>query len=294
MRAITYSAYGGPEVLRLSEIAVPEPGPGQVRLAVRVAGVNPIDWKIRNGFMRDNFPVKFPHIPGFEVAGVVDAVGDGAGFAVGDEVFGWPETGGYAEYTLARTVVPKPAALSWADAAALPVAGEAALRVLGLLGIRQGDTLLIHGASGTVGRFAAQAALAQGATVIGTGGSRSLDDLRSLGVTPVRYGDGWLDRVREAGAVDAVFDAAGHGVLPGSLELLGSKDRIVTIADAAAFELGIQFSGESDQTVEMLTRITESGLRVTQGASYPLEEAAAALTESESGHPGGKLTLAVN
>lgn len=299
MRAITFSAYGGPDVLQLSEVPVPEPGPGQVRLAVRAAGINPIDWKIRNGYMKENFQVPFPHTPGLEVAGVVDAVGEGADFAVGDEVFGWSETGAYAEYALAKTVAPKSASLSWVDAAALPVAGETALRVLGLLGVRDHETLLIHGASGTVGRFAAQVAVAQGATVIGTAGRRNLDDLKSLGVVPVLYGDGWLDRVRDAvsGPVDAVFDAAGHGVLPGSVELRGSKDRIVTIADGAAFELGIPFSSGGDQTREVLTGIagwvTDRGIRIAQGRSYPLAEAAAAQIESEDGHPGGKLTLTV-
>ncbi|RSD23621.1 NADP-dependent oxidoreductase [Amycolatopsis eburnea] len=299
MRAITFSAYGGPDVLRLSEVPVPEPGPGQVRLAVRAAGVNPIDWKIRNGFMQQNFRVAFPHTPGLEVAGVVDAVGEGAEFAVGDEVFGWSETGAYAEYALAKTLAPKPASLSWADAAALPVAGETALRVLGLLGVREGETLLLHGASGTVGRFAAQVAVAQGVTVIGTGGSRSLDDLKSLGVVPVLYGDGWEVRVREAapGPVDAVFDAAGHGVLPGSVELRGTKDRVVTIADAAAFELGITFSSGGEQSREVLTGIagwvTGHGVGLAHGKSYPLADAAAAQVESEGGHPGGKLTIAV-
>ncbi|MGW5717132.1 NADP-dependent oxidoreductase [Amycolatopsis sp. NPDC003865] len=299
MRAITFSTYGGPDVLQLSEVPVPEPGPGQVRLAVRAAGINPIDWKIRNGFMRQNFEVDLPHIPGLEVAGVVDAVGEGADFAVGDEVFGWSETGAYAEYALAKTLAPKPAGISWADAAALPVAGETALRVLGLLEVREGETLLVLGASGTVGRFAAQVAIARGATVIGTAGSRNLDDLKSLGIVPVRYGDGWVERVREAapGPVDAVFDAAGHGVLPGSIELRGTKDRIVTIADGAAFELGIPFSSGGEQSREVLTGIagwvTDRGLRIAQGKSYPLEDAAAAQVESEDGHPGGKLTLAI-
>lgn len=299
MRAITFSTYGGPDVLQLSEVPVPEPGPGQVRLAVRAAGINPIDWKIRNGYMQQNFQVAFPHTPGLEVAGVVDAVGEGADFAVGDEVFGWSETGAYAEYALAKTLAPKPAGLSWADAAALPVAGETALRVLGLLQVHEGETLLVLGASGTVGRFAAQVAVAQGATVIGTAGSRNLDDLKSLGIVPVLYGDGWVERVREAapGPVDAVFDAAGHGVLPGSVELRGTKDRIVTIADGAAFELGIPFSSGGEQSREVLTGIagwvTDRGVRIAQGRSYPLEDAAAAQIESEDGHPGGKLTLAI-
>ena len=117
---------------------------------------------------------------------------------------------------------------------------------------------------------------------------------------PVLYGDGWQERVRDAapGPGDTVFDAAGHGVLPGSVELRGTKDRIVTIADGAAFELGIVFTSMGDQTREVLTEIagwvTDRGVHVAQGASYPLAEAAAAQIESEGGHPGGKLTLAVS
>ena len=300
MRAITFAEYGGPDVLRFSEVPVPEPGPGQVRVAVRTAGINPIDWKIRSGFMRQNFDVPLPHTPGAEVAGVVDAVGEGAGLSVGDEVFGWSETGAYAEYALASAVAPKPAGLSFAEAAALPVAGETALRVLKLLEVGSGETLLIHGASGTVGRFAAQVALARGATVLGTGGAHSLDDLKALGVVALPYGDDWLPRVREAApdGVDAVFDAAGKGVLPESIELRGTKERIVTIADAAAFELGIPFSSEGEHSRDALTEIagwvTERGVRVALGRSYPLAEAADALRESEAGHPRGKLTLTMS
>ncbi|QRP44555.1 NADP-dependent oxidoreductase [Amycolatopsis sp. FDAARGOS 1241] len=301
MRAITFAEYGGPDVLRLSEVPVPEPGPGQVRVAVRRAGVNPIDWKIRSGAMAEGSAPERPQIPGAEFSGVVDAVGDGAGFAVGDEVFGWSATGSYAEYALAGAIARKPADLSWEDAAALPVAGETALRVLRQLDVKSGEVLLIHGASGTVGRFATQAAVALGATVIGTAGQRSLNDVKALGAIPVLYGDGWPQRVREAAdrPVAAVFDASGHGVLPDSVELLGSKDRVITIADGAAFELGLPFSagGANDATPEVLAEILQHvgrGLRIAHGSSYPLEEAAAAQQESQAGHPGGKITLVVS
>ncbi|MFF4593714.1 NADP-dependent oxidoreductase [Amycolatopsis sp. NPDC001319] len=301
MRAITFAAYGGPDVLQLSDVPLPEPGPGQVRVAVRRAGVNPIDWKIRSGAMAQGSAPKAPQIPGAEFSGVVDAVGDGATVAVGDEVFGWSTTGAYAEYALATAIARKPASLSWEDAAALPVAGETALRVLRLLDVKAGDLLLIHGASGTVGRFATQAAVALGATVIGTAGQRSLDDVKSLGAIPVLYGDGWPERVRDAAdrPVDAVFDASGHGVLPESVELRGSKERVVTIADGAAFELGLPFSagGADDQKPEVLEEILEyagRGLQIAQGKSYPLEDAAAAQEESQAGHPGGKITIVVS
>ncbi|HKN56170.1 MAG TPA: NADP-dependent oxidoreductase [Amycolatopsis sp.] len=300
MRAIIFNEYGGPDVLQLADVPLPEPGPGQVRVAVRAAGVNPIDWKIRKGAMGPNFPVAFPRIPGLEVAGVVDAAGEDSGFAVGDEVFGWSETGAYAEYALATTIAKKPAELSWTDAVALPVAGETALRVLNLLEVKAGETLLIHGASGAVGRFATQVAVAAGVTVIGTAGQRNLDDIKSLGAIPVLYGEGWLERVRNAtdGPVDAVFDAAGYGVLAESVELRGTKDRIVTIADGAgSAQLGIPFTSGGAATRELLVdladRVVTGGFRVAQGRSYPLAEAAAAQQESEAGHPGGKITLSV-
>ncbi|WP_326569116.1 NADP-dependent oxidoreductase [Amycolatopsis rhabdoformis] len=301
MRAITFAEYGGPDVLQLSDVPVPDPGPGQVRVAVRRAGLNPLDWKIRSGAMGQVSAPESPQIPGAELAGVVDAVGDGASFSVGDEVFGWSTTGSYAEYALATTVARKPASMSWDDAVALPVAGETALRVLRLLNVKSGDLLLIHGASGTVGRFAVQAAVALGATVIGTAGQHSFDDVKSLGAIPVLYGDGWPERVREVAdrPVDAVLDASGHGVLPDSVELLGSKERVLTIADPAAFELGLTFSAGNadDATPEVLAEILEfvkQGLQIAQGKSYPLAEAAAAQQESQEGHPGGKITIVVS
>ncbi len=297
MRAITITRFGEPDVLQLEEVPLPEPGPGQVRVAVKAAGVNPIDWKIRSGAMAEAFPVEFPHILGMELSGVVDAVGEGAEVAVGDEVFGWSDTGSYAEYALASNVTHKPSRLSWAEAAALPVAGETALRVLGELEVEPGETLLIHGASGQVGRFATQAAVALGATVIGTSGARSLDEVKALGAIPVEYGDGWLERVREAAPnpVDAVFDASGFGVLADSVTLLGSPDRLITIADAAAFELGLKFSSGGEQSAAVLDRlIARDGLNIKLGKSYALTEAGEAHRESATGHAGGKLTLAVS
>jgi NADPH:quinone reductase-like Zn-dependent oxidoreductase len=248
-----------------------------------------------------NFPLTFPHIPGLEMAGVVDAVGEGANFTVGDEVFGWSDTGASAEYALATTIAEKPASIAWQEAVALPVAGETSLRALKVLDVRAGETLLVHGASGTVGRFATQLAAASGVKVIGTAGQHRLDDVKALGATPVLYGDGWLERVRAAtdGPVDAVFDASGYGVLQESVELRGTKDRIVTIADApGAAALGIPFSSGGSPTRELLDeladRVVNGGFHIALGNSYPLAEAAAAHQESEAGHPGGKITLSVS
>ncbi|MGW4128496.1 NADP-dependent oxidoreductase [Amycolatopsis japonica] len=293
MRAITITQYGEPDVLQLTDAPLPEPGPGQVRVAIKATGVNPIDWKIRSGAMAEVRPVDFPHILGLELAGVVDAVGEGADFAVGDQVFGWSETGTYAEYALASTVIRKPAGLSWAEAAALPIAGETALRVLGELEVKPDETVVIHGASGQVGRIATQAAVALGATVIGLAGASSLDDVKALGAVPVQYGDGWVSRVRSAApdGVDAVFDAAGFGVLGDSVELLGSPDRLITIADPAAYAQGLKFSAGGSETAAVLEDLVARGLKLKLGSSYALADAASAHRESATGHAGGKITL---
>ncbi|MER6667558.1 NADP-dependent oxidoreductase [Amycolatopsis japonica] len=293
MRAITITQYGEPDVLQLTDAPLPEPGPGQVRVAVKAAGVNPIDWKIRSGAMSEVWPVDFPHILGLELAGVVDAVGEGAGFAVGDEVFGWSETGTYAEYALASTVIRKPAGLSWAEAAALPITGETALRVLGELEVKPGETVVIHGASGQVGRIATQAAVALGATVVGLAGASALDEVKELGAVPVQYGDGWVSRVHAVApdGVDAVFDAAGFGVLGDSVELLGSPDRLITIADPAAYAQGLEFSASGSETQAVLEDLVARGLKLKLGSSYALTDAASAHRESATGHAGGKITL---
>lgn len=303
MEAIVYEEFGGADVLRHETgVAVPEPGPGEVRVKVAAAGVNPVDWKRRYGWVEQFFPTTFPAVPGLEFAGTVDALGEGVtGLAVADEVFGWTKTGAYAEYAIADNVVPKPAELSWETAASIPVAGETAQRVLDLLGVRAGETLLLHGAAGAVGAVAAQLAVAAGLTVIGTASERNHDFLRDLGVTPVTYGDGLADRVRAAApqGVDAVFDAAGHDTLPVSVELLGGeKSRIVTIAAQDAAEHGIVFSGMSaDPAVvrgwltDQARLVVEGRLRLDIAEVFPLKEAARAQELSETGHVRGKLLL---
>lgn len=270
-----------------------------MRVAVRAAGVNPIDWKIRSGTMSRD--AKFPTIPGLEIAGVVDAVGpDTHGFAVGDEVFGWSDSGGYAEYALATTVAAKPPTLEWSDAVGIPVAAETATRGLTLLNLKPGETLLIHGAGGAVGTVAVQLARRAGVTVIGTAGAGSHDALRALGAVPTTYGDGLVERVRALApqGIDAVLDAAGHGALPASVELRGgTTDRIVTLADGAAFDMGITFSSAGDRNTDILNTV---GALVAAGdvtlpapRPFPLADAAAAHQESATGHGRGKIVLTV-
>ncbi|WP_433150513.1 NADP-dependent oxidoreductase [Actinomadura nitritigenes] len=299
MRAVIFAEYGDPSVLEVVETERPEPGPGQVRVAVRAAGVNPIDVKLRSGSMSGGKPLAAPRRPGFEVSGVVDAVGDGvADAAVGDAVAGWPVGGGYAEYALLSVYAAKPDALTWEQAAALPVAGEAAVRSLRALKTGRGETLLINGASGAVGALATQIAVADGLTVVGTAGAANLDRVRALGATATTYGPGLADRVRELApqGVDAVLDAAGHGALPDAIALRGGVDRVVTIADPAAFDLGVPFlsGGPEDQTAEVLRTLLEAAAqgRITPPATrgMALDQAAQAHEQVEKGG-AGKIVL---
>ncbi|MCL7380925.1 NADP-dependent oxidoreductase [Streptomyces sp. 35G-GA-8] len=305
MQAIVFEEFGGPDVLHIKEITEPHAGPGEIRVAVKAAGVNPMDYKIRHGWMEQAFATPLPAVPGLEIAGVVDEVGAGVtDVAVGDDVLGWSATGAYAQYALAATAVPKPASLGWAEAAAIPVAGETAARVLDELALRDGETLLLHGAAGAVGSMAAQLATARGAIVIGTASPANHEYVRSLGAIPVTYGDGLVERVRSVApqGVDAVFDTAGKGALPDSIELRGgTTDRIVTIADPAAAELGVAFSsgGPGSSTpekkraglAENARLAAEGALRLRIAGTFPLAEAAQAQQTSENGHANGKLVL---
>ncbi|MFI5702465.1 NADP-dependent oxidoreductase [Streptomyces xanthochromogenes] len=300
MEAIVYERFGGVEVLALGQVDKPRPGPGQVRVKVVAAGVNPVDYRIRNGWMRHNFPVTFPAVPGLELAGVVDELGPGVtGFAIGDEVFGHADTGAYAEYALATHVVAKPAGLTWEQAVALPIAGETSERVLEQLELAAGETLLVHGAAGVVGSVGVQLAVARGATVIGTASPDNHAFLRELGATPLAYGPGLVERVREVApqGIDAVYDAAGKGALPDSIELRGgTATRIVTIADTAAAEHGVPFSGQAMAdpvpVFEAHARLAVEGrLRIRHAETFPLAQAPKALELSEGGHTRGKLVI---
>ncbi|MFT7836153.1 NADP-dependent oxidoreductase [Saccharothrix sp. BKS2] len=300
MKAVVLERFGGPEELRPADVGVPEPGAGQVRVRVRAVGVNPFDAKVRSGAMESAFTTVLPTVLGSEVAGEVDAVGpDVTGAAVGDEVFGFADTGAYAEQALLTTFARKPAALDWERAVALPVAGETADRVLRLLGVTAGETLLVHGAAGAVGTIAVQLAVAAGARVIGTAGPGNQEHVAALGATPTTYGPGLVDRVRELApsGVDAVFDVAGRGALPDSIELRGGTDRIVTIADPAAGDLGITFSANSRRDAGRLAELADLAARgelvTAVAATLPLAEAAEAHRVIDAGHARGKLVLVV-
>jgi NADPH:quinone reductase-like Zn-dependent oxidoreductase len=297
VKAVRFSRFGGPEVLEIVDLPDPHPGPGQVRIAVRAAGVNPSDWKKRQGLM-DN---ELPQTLGYEAAGVVDEIGPGvADVAVGDRVFGFSAGGAaQAELAVLSDYAPIPASLDFPAAAALPAAIETATRALDQLGVASGSTLLINGASGSVGSAAVQLAVLRGGRVIGTASPANHSYLRSLGAEPVAYGEGLAGRIRALapGGVDAALDVAGSGVLPELIELAGGPEHVVTIADfGGAQEHGVRFSsGEAGRAVHVLAEIgelIESGrfsLPVAQ--TFPLAEVAEAHRVSEQGHVRGKLVL---
>jgi NADPH:quinone reductase-like Zn-dependent oxidoreductase len=299
MKAVSFSRYGGPEVLEIVDLPEPHPGPGEVRIAVRAVGVNPSDWKKREGLMDADEPL--PRTMGREAAGIVDELGEGVTtVAIGDHVFGASaDEAAQAEYAVLALYAPIPPSLDFARAAALPAAVETATRALNTLGVVAGTTVLINGASGSVGGAATQLAVLRGARVIGTASPANHAYVQSLGAEPVAYGDGLADRVRALApdGVDLSLDVAGNGILPELVELAGSVDHVITVADfLGAKEHGVRFSrGEDGRAVDSLVTVgdlIEAGqftLPVAQ--TFPLAEVAEAHRVSEKGHAHGKLIL---
>ncbi|WP_329388036.1 NADP-dependent oxidoreductase [Streptomyces sp. NBC_01716] len=299
---VQFSEYGTTDVLWVVDVPPPTAGPGQVRLAVRAAGVNPIDWKILHGYMSQVMPLDLPGGLGSDVAGVVDQVGEGVtAFSVGDEVLGASITPSYAQFALAdpAALVAKPASVPWEVAGTLAGTGITAWEVLNKLKVAQGETLLVHAAAGGVGTFAVQLAVDRGVRVIGTASEGNHEQLRSLGAEPVTYGKGLVERVRGISpqGVDAVLDASGRGEIPDSIELAGGPARVLSLVAFDAAGSGIQIhmgepgAGGRQALGDVLALIEAGRLRVPIQRTYPLGEVAAALEVSRSGHLGGKLVL---
>jgi len=300
MKAVTFTEYGDPEVLRVADVDAPRPGPGQVRVAVRAAGVNPIDWKARSGVLREVMPLQFPVVDGREAAGVVDEVGpDVSGVVPGDEVFGFSVGGAAAEEAVLDDYARKPPGLSWEEAAALPVAVETSLRVFAILGgVGEGQTLVVNGAAGGVGVAAVQIARARGARVIGTASEANHEFLRSLGVEPTTYGDGMVQRIRALApdGVDLAFDTAGKGGIPDLVTLTGDPARVATIADFGAAALGVKVTGGGEGrapgALDEAAALVEAGrLSMPVAQTFTFADAADANRISAEGHVRGKLVL---
>ncbi|GAA4167725.1 NADP-dependent oxidoreductase [Gryllotalpicola koreensis] len=307
MQAAQFTRFGVPEVLQLVELPEPHPGPGEVRIAVRAAGVNASDWKKRRGEMDPELPQTL----GYEAAGIVDEVGEGVtDAALGDRVYGFADGSAQAELAVLSSYAPIPAGLDFPDAAALPAAAETAARALDQLGLGRTDarssanrpfTLLISGASGNVGSAAVQLAVARGARVIGTASAAKQDYVRSLGAEPVVYGDGLSQRVHELApdGVDLALDVAGSGILPELIALAGGADHVITVADfLGARDTGVRFSrgdaGRALYVLDELALLIGDGRYAVPGIqTFPLADIAEAHRVGESVQARGKLVLTV-
>jgi NADPH:quinone reductase-like Zn-dependent oxidoreductase len=305
MRAITFSEYGTPDVLTISDMPEPLIGHGMVRVKVKTAEVQPIDCVLRKGlFAGANSPflVKFPQIPGNEFAGIVDQVDESiSAFRAGDEVLGWQVLNSYAEYIVvsAGQLVRKPSTMTWEEAGGFSGAGQTALTAIDVLGVKRGDIVLIHGAAGAVGAIAVQLARIRGAVVIGSASEGNHDYLKSLGAIPVTYGDGLSERLRslQFNKADVILDAAGKGSLLTSMGLMTDKNRTGTLVDFdVASKLGLQVirSIRSVERLSELTNLCNRGLlKVYVRKVFPLEQAAGAHREVEKGHGRGKVVLSI-
>jgi NADPH:quinone reductase-like Zn-dependent oxidoreductase len=299
MKAVQFAEYGGPKVLSVTDVDEPHAGAGQVRIAVRAAGINGIDWKIRSGAMTEQIPLSLPSGTGVDAAGVVDEVGDGvSGVAVGDAVFGSGDAT-LAEYAVLSNWAIKPGGLPFDEAAGYPSPVETAIRILNQIGVQSGETLLVSGATGGVGSAAVQIARERGITVIGTAGERNQDYLRSLGAVATTYGPGLVDRVRALApdGVDAALDIAGSGVIPELIELTGEPAKVLSIADFTAPEHGAQVSvapTDPAAAFAQAARMYAAGtLRIPVEQTFSLEQAAQAQTVSQAGHASGRFVVVV-
>ncbi len=296
-RAVTITGYGPPSVLHLDEVEIAGPGPRQVRVAVRYAGVGPTDLAIRAGHLDAVFPVPPGGILGFEAAGTVEAVGDEVGdVVVGDEVaVHLPgHLGGYADLVNADFWVRKAPAVSWTVAAALPASGEAAIRGLAALDLRDGETLLLLGGNGSVGAIATQLAVAAGVKVITTVRPADFDAAADRGATPVDYHQPLRTAVQSP--VDAVLDASGRSDLPAAVALAGGPARVVTLSDPRAGEVGVRLSNPDPAGIpaalgEAMDRVASGAVTLREPTVVPLDQAAEVHSGLEAGTLRGKVVL---
>jgi NADPH:quinone reductase-like Zn-dependent oxidoreductase len=299
MRALTYTEHGGPEVLHVAAVPEPHAGPGQIRIRVAAASVNPIDWKLVGGHLPGSEAPSGPEVPGFDAAGVVDEVGDGVtGVAVGDDVFGLGRST-QAELAVLTAWAPKPASLDWSVAAAAPSAVETSERVLRLVGVQPGQSLFVAGGAGGVGAVLVQMAVARGITVVASAGEDNQGYLREIRAIPVLYGDGLVDRVRTAApvGVDAVVDVAGKTPAADLFAIAPTRDKVISIANFDLAAEGGRVTG-GDPAEQHATEALAEGAEllrenqvVIKVQTFPLDRAPEAYATSLSGHVRGKLVL---
>jgi NADPH:quinone reductase-like Zn-dependent oxidoreductase len=297
VKAVQFNRYGGPEVLQVVEVDEPHAGPGQVRISVRAAGVNPSDWKRRAGRFES---VTFPAGIGVEASGVVDEIGPGVtAVAVGDAVFGFGRNT-VADHAVLTRWAHKPADLSFDIAGGLPVIVETAARALDEVGVQSGETLLVSGAAGGIGSAAVQLARLRGITVIGTASLPKHNYVRGLGAIPISYGPGLAERVKAVApkGVDAALDVAGGGIIPVLIGVVGDPSRVLSVADLAAPQYGARFSHgpprHPERVLAAVARLCcEGRFRLHVERTFPLDRAAEAQEVSAAGHVMGKLVISV-
>lgn len=307
MRAAVYDKYGDADVITVREHDDPPVGPDTILVRAKATSVNPVDWKIRLGYLQGAYPHHLPIIPGWDVAGVVEAVGPAVvtGLEVGDEVWGYVrrddvQWGTAAELVPApeRTVSRKPASLSFEEAAAVPLAGLTAYQALTeALSVEEGERVLVHAAAGGVGQFAVQIALARGCEVVGTASPDNHDFLRELGVTEVvDYHRGPVSEQLSA-PVEAVLDLVGGDALADAPNQVKHPTRIASIIDAQkVHELGgtYVFVRPERAHLDALADLADAGkLRVDLADVLPLEQIAEAHRRSEAGHTRGKIAVRI-
>ncbi len=302
-RAVRFDEYGGIDVLKVVEVPRPVPGPGQVVVQVKAAGINPGEASIRKGLLADRWPATFPSGQGSDLAGIVAEVGDGVdAFAVGDEVIGFTHNrASHADFVLveAADLATRPAGVSWEAAGALFVAGTTAYAAVRAVSAGPGDIVVVSGAAGGVGSITVQLAAAAGARVIGLASPENHPWLAAKGVIPVTYGDGVADRIRDAsgGRVNAFIDTFGSGYVELAISLGVPPDRIDTIIDfGAAEKFGVKTAGNSDGASakvlsELAGLISAGRLEIPIARIYPLDEVRAAYRELERRHTRGKIAL---
>ena len=299
VRAFIFREHGGPQTQELADRPRPVPGPGELLVAVRAAGVNPGDWKTRAGYPRE---AGLPKVFGAEVAGIVGRTGPGVtGFKVGDAVFGSTVTGAFAQYALVpvATAARKPDRVSFTDAATLPAAAATAYDGVHQLNLTPGEALLVTGVGGGVGVAAAQLAHGLGVRVIGTASAAKKRFAESLGVTHVSYGDGVAGRLRPVApdGVDAIYDLVGGSDLAAVAGLLADRSRLISAADPATARSlggGPVRRARSGEVLTAVARLVETGALTPHVTEiYPLDRAAAALAAVEGGHARGKIVIEV-
>lgn len=301
-KAVRFDEYGGIGVLKVVEVPRPVPGPGQVLVRVKAAGINPGEAKIREGLLHARWPATFPSGEGTDLAGIVGDTGPGVtGFAAGDEVIGYTDNrASHAEYVLveAGNLAAKPAAVPWEVAGALPVAGFTAYAAVRAVALAPGDTLAVSGAAGGVGSITVQLARRAGATLIGVAGPANHEWLTAHGVIPVAYGDGVADRMRQAaGQVDAFIDTYGGDYVRLALDLGVPPSRIDTIANFDAVQrYGVKAEGNAagasaSVLAELAGLIAAGQLEIPVAGVFPLAKVQDAYRLLERGHIRGKIVL---